>query len=83
MTERELSVAADLFAETPSRIVISFSPEKEDRVKELTGDCPLLVLGRVTGDTLNITVNGEAVISTLVDELESVWKKSLGATLES
>ncbi len=83
MTERELSAAADLFAETPSRIVISFAPEKEDRIKELVADCPLLELGRVTGDTLNITVNDEQLISTSVAELESVWANSLAETLEN
>jgi phosphoribosylformylglycinamidine synthase II len=83
MTERELSAAADLFAETPSRIVISFDAGKEERIRTLIGDCAMLVLGRVTGDTLNMTVNGEAVISTLVDELESIWAGSLGATLEN
>jgi phosphoribosylformylglycinamidine synthase len=83
MTERELSAAADLFAETPSRIVISFDPAKEERVRELAGGVPMLVLGRVTGDTLNISINTEPVISTLVDELESAWKNALGEILDN
>lgn len=83
MTERELSPAADLFAETPSRIVISFSPENEEKVRELAGSVPFLRLGRVTGDTLNITINEDPLISATVSELEGLWSDSLASTLEN
>jgi phosphoribosylformylglycinamidine synthase II len=83
LIDRELSREADLFGETPSRIVISFSSEKEGMVRELIGECPMTGLGRVTGDTLNISINGEPAISSLIDELESAWKNSLAERLEN
>jgi phosphoribosylformylglycinamidine synthase len=81
--EHELDSAALLFGETPSRIVISFSPQNEARVREIVGDVPMFELGFVTGDTLNISINTEPVISTLVEDLESAWAGSLGQILES
>lgn len=81
--ESALSAASLLFGETPSRIVISFSPDKEARVKELVGDCPMFELGRVTGDTLNIAVNGKTLVSAGVDELQAGWSGSLAAALEN
>jgi phosphoribosylformylglycinamidine synthase len=82
MTERELSPAADLFGETPSRVVISFSPDKENRVKEIAAGCTFLEIGRVSGDTLNISINGDAWISATVGDLESVWGGSLAQMVE-
>ena len=37
----------------------------------------MIALGWVTGDTLNISINSQPVISTTVIELESVWRDSL------
>jgi phosphoribosylformylglycinamidine synthase II len=81
--ETELDFATLLFGESPSRIVISFSPENEARVRETVGDVPMFELGFVTGDTLNISVNSEAVISTLVEDLESAWANSLAGILDN
>ena len=83
MIDRELSHEADLFGETPSRIVISFARENEAKIRELTGDCPMTELGWVTGDTLNISINGKAVVSTAIDELESAWRDALKDHLET
>jgi len=83
MIDRELSLEADLFGETPSRIVISFTRENEPKIRELIGDCPMTELGWVTGDTLNISINGEAVVSTAIGELESAWHDALKNRLET
>ncbi len=81
--ESELAAASLLFGETPSRIVISFSPENKARVTELVAGCPMFELGRVSGDTFNFSVNGENVISSAVSELQSAWENSLAANLGS
>ena len=83
LSEKELSAASLLFGETPSRIVISFAPENEARIKELADGCPLTELGRVTGETLNVAINGEAVISTSIADLESAWRDALRDRLEN
>ncbi len=82
VTDAELSAEALLYGETPSRIVISFAPENDARVRELVGACPMTELGRVTGDTLNITDNGKPLVSSMVCDLESAWRDSLKNKLE-
>jgi phosphoribosylformylglycinamidine synthase len=72
-----LAAEAILFAETPSRVVISFSPERQDKVREIVGECPFSMLGVVTGSEIDITTDGEAAINAPVSELENVWCNSL------
>lgn len=83
LTDDNLDAAAQLFSESPSRIIITFSPDNLEAVKELAGDCPFAMIGKVTGDSLEIKVNGEKVVSEKVSELESGWKNSLKVRLDS
>lgn len=76
-----LSTESLLFGESPSRIVISFKPENLDRVKELAGDCPLEVIGKVSGSDLNLKVGGNTAISNPVIAFEKLWKNTLGQNL--
>jgi len=78
-----LSHTAFLFSESPSRIVISFSPENLDRVREIAGDCPFAVIGEVAGDTLAITINDSSAISSPVAELEAGWETALESGLDT
>ena len=72
-----LSPEALLFGESPSRIVISFSPTDLDAVKQLIGDCPFFVLGKVADDSLKFAIDGAEVISSPVAELEASWETAL------
>ncbi|MFL6229254.1 MAG: phosphoribosylformylglycinamidine synthase subunit PurL [Pyrinomonadaceae bacterium] len=78
-----LSAAAQLFAESPSRIVVSFAAAATERVQEIARefDCPFTPLGRVGGERLVIEVNGEVNgtrgIDAGVAELEDAWRASL------
>ena len=78
-----LSSEAILFAESPSRIVISFAADDLDRVKTLVGDCPFTVLGAVADDVLRITVDGKEAIGSPVVELEAVWETALEMKLQA
>ena len=40
-------------------------------------------LGRVTGDSLNISINAEPVVTALVEDLETAWSDSLKNKLEN
>lgn len=80
--DKGLTREALLFGETPSRIVISFSAHDTERVTSLVGRCPLEVIGRVRGDTLNIAAAGEDLLKADVAELERGWNNSLGSVLE-
>jgi phosphoribosylformylglycinamidine synthase subunit PurL len=83
LNHENLDVTTQLFSESPSRIVISFSAENLENVKEIIGDCPCSIIGKVLGDSLKINVNGEEKISVKVDELENSWKHSLESKLEN
>jgi phosphoribosylformylglycinamidine synthase II len=82
--EGELSAAALMFAETPSRIIISATNTNVDQVLELARglDVPAAVIGRTGGNQLVIKVNGEKVINRTVDEVEAAWRNVLPQKLE-
>jgi len=83
LASKGLSREAVLFAESPSRIVISFHSENLEKVRSVVGDCPFEVIGRVEDDVLRIAIDGEEVISSPVSELEGVWESSLAKALDA
>jgi phosphoribosylformylglycinamidine synthase II len=72
-----------LFSETPSRVVISFSPEALEQIRQIATDMPFTVIGRVAGDELTVTVDGRQEISIPVAKLEDIWSNALASKLES
>jgi len=74
-----LSNEALLFGESPSRIVISLAAENLEKVQAVAeaNDCPLVVIGKVGGEDLNIKTNDSEIISASIAKLEDVWKNSL------
>ena len=77
LNNKKLDSTTQLFSESPSRILITFSNENIDKIKEITGDCPFEVIGKVKGNELKINVNGENSINSSVSDLQEVWKNSL------
>lgn len=82
--ETELTVASALFSESPSRIILSFSAENEERVKEIAKrhNSPLSVIGRVASEALSIRINGKTAVNSGVNELELAWRNGLGGKLK-
>jgi phosphoribosylformylglycinamidine synthase subunit PurL len=82
--EGDLSPAALLFSETPSRIVISALPADADRIIAIAGELNVeaRVIGRTGGDRIVIKANGEAVINRSVAEIEAEWRGALPQMLE-
>jgi phosphoribosylformylglycinamidine synthase subunit PurL len=80
-----LPVAAQLFAETPSRIIVSFDEAARARVEEIAAalNCPLSIIGRAGGTELRITVDGQPAVSQNVSELETHWRAALGQRLQA
>jgi phosphoribosylformylglycinamidine synthase len=80
-----LPVAAQLYGETPSRIIVSFDESARARLEELAAkfNCPLAIIGRVGGAELRITIDHEPAISQNVNELETHWRTSLGSKLQA
>ncbi|MBA3438400.1 MAG: phosphoribosylformylglycinamidine synthase II, partial [Pyrinomonadaceae bacterium] len=80
-----LSIAAHLFSESPSRIIISFKESALNQVEEIArrAHCPLTMLGRTGGEQLRIAVNGEEIFQLNVNQLEAHWRTSLGRKLQA
>lgn len=85
LAAKALTVAAQLFAESPSRIVVSFAEPARARLEEIAArlNCPFVVLGRVGGRNLRVTLDGEEIISEEVCELERAWRTSLAGRLRA
>ena len=83
LKDENLSTEAQLFSESPSRIVISFAPENLEKVKEIAGDCPFEIIGKVSGAYLTIKFNDKKIISASIAELENAWETSLEKQLEN
>src|SRR5438270_6932280 len=80
----ELSAAAHLFGETPSRVVVSFEESQRTRVERIAAQvgAPLRVVGRVGGARLQVKLGGEELIARGVVELERLWRDALGRRLQ-
>jgi len=79
----DLSAEAQLFSESPSRIIVSFAPENLEKVKDIAGDCPFAVIGKVGDESLNIKIGEKEIISSPVTEFENAWSNSLETRLEN
>jgi len=75
---------AVLFGETQSRIVISASPQKAEKIVQMAAEAkvPLHVIGKVTKNNLKIKVGGKIVIQEKVTELKKIWENSLEQELK-
>ena len=63
-----------LFGECPSRIVVSVAADDLERLRTLAAAVPLTVLGRVTGETLRITMNGHRLLEIPVHRLHAAYE---------
>ena len=82
--EGDLSQAVLLFAETPSRILLSATDENAERILRLAREQNIeaQIIGRTGGAALQIAVNGETIINRPVAEVEEVWRGVLPQALE-
>jgi phosphoribosylformylglycinamidine synthase len=77
-----LSLEALLFAETPSRVVVSFAANDFDSVREIIRDRPFIVLGRVGGEALEISIDGDKTVNSPIADLEPNWQNALEKQLD-
>jgi phosphoribosylformylglycinamidine synthase len=80
----DLSAAALLFSETPSRVVLSAVDSHVAEILRMSRELGVAAapIGKTKGDRLKIDVNGERAIDRPVSEVESAWRGVLGRTLE-
>ncbi|HEX8685999.1 MAG TPA: AIR synthase-related protein, partial [Pyrinomonadaceae bacterium] len=81
----ELSAAAQLFGETPSRVLVSFDESQRTRLERIAAQAgaPLKVVGRVGGARLRVKAAGAEQVSQEVSELEALWRGALGSRLQA
>jgi phosphoribosylformylglycinamidine synthase len=72
-----------LFSESPSRILASVDPADLARLQELAANrgVSLTTLGRVMGESLRISLNGDLIVDHPVADLERGWRSSLARVL--
>jgi phosphoribosylformylglycinamidine (FGAM) synthase-like enzyme len=65
-----------LFGEAPSRIVVSFDPEREAEVRAVAArhGAPFAVIGATGGRRLQIFAGSARLVDLAVDELSSAWR---------
>jgi len=74
-----VNVAAALFGESASRVVVSVMPEHVATVLQRAeaGDVPARMIGRTGGTRLRIAVAGAIMIDQSADEAERVWSTAI------
>jgi phosphoribosylformylglycinamidine synthase II len=83
--EGALGPTAQLFSESPSRIIISFDPADTGAVQKIAegNNAPFAILGRVITNRLIISVNGAEAVATEVPDLEAAWRSALTGKLQA
>jgi phosphoribosylformylglycinamidine synthase len=83
--EGELSQAALMFSETPSRIVLSAADDSVDQILNLARELKVSakVIGRTGGERLLLRVNGEPVVDRAVAQIEEAWRNALAVAVSS
>ncbi|HSB28748.1 MAG TPA: AIR synthase-related protein, partial [Pyrinomonadaceae bacterium] len=74
-----------LFSESPSRIIVTFDPADEASVQRLAeaNAAPFIIIGRVGGKRLTVTVAGERIVDADITQLETIWRGGLTNKLQA
>ena len=74
-----------LFGEDASRVVLSCDPRNLARIQQVAGEYDLFadVLGETGGDRVEITLDGDAVVSAKVAELGEAYESALEKALQT
>ena len=76
---------ATLFGESASRAVVSVAAGREPAALELApaqGDASPVVIGRVGGGRVRVSVGGRRVVDESVEAVERIWDGAIGAWFE-
>ncbi|MFZ1699191.1 MAG: phosphoribosylformylglycinamidine synthase subunit PurL [Pyrinomonadaceae bacterium] len=82
LSAADVSPESLLFGETPSRIVISYSPDNAQKVGEIVGDLKFETVGKVGGKHLSFQIESETKINASIADLEAAWTNTLRSRLE-
>jgi phosphoribosylformylglycinamidine synthase II len=78
-SDARLNVAAALYGESASRVVVSVVPDAVTTVLEraAAANVPARVIGQTGGNRLRMAVAGQIVVDAAVDEAERVWSSAI------
>ena len=79
-SQPRINVAAALFGESASRVVVSTSPDLVTEVLQLAAKAgvPARVIGETGGNRLRMAVAGTVEVDVAIDEAESAWSDAIG-----
>jgi len=79
-TDARMNVAAALFGESASRIVVSTSSDTVTEVLQQAAKAgvPAQVIGETGGNRLRIAVAGEVEVDVAIEEAERAWTEAIG-----
>jgi phosphoribosylformylglycinamidine synthase len=77
--DARVNVAAALYGESASRVVVSVVPDAVTTVLEraAAANVPARVIGQTGGNRLRMAVAGQIVVDAAVDEAERVWSSTI------
>jgi phosphoribosylformylglycinamidine synthase subunit PurL len=80
---QDISLAAILFGETPSRIIVSVKFDNLLAIEELAKEYGIVLtpLGRTCKDSFSVRVEQKEILNLQVDKLQQDWQDSLGKLL--
>ncbi|MCA1583900.1 MAG: phosphoribosylformylglycinamidine synthase subunit PurL, partial [Acidobacteria bacterium] len=80
-----MNVAATLFGESASRVVVSVARSKlaDVRTRAETSGVPATVLGRVAGDRIRVAVDGVPAIDVPVKAAEETWASAIESRMHT
>ncbi len=81
---KDISLAAALFGESPSRILLSVRPENVDALKQIAASygVPCTEIGQTGGNRVQVYLNGSRIIDYSTEELLRVWGSALDTQLD-
>jgi phosphoribosylformylglycinamidine synthase subunit PurL len=80
-----LRISSLLFGETTGRVVLSFRPQDEGRIRSAAGALavPLTVIGSVGGARFRISAGGRTVVDEDVAVLRDLWRSAFGRAIDA
>ena len=80
-----LEPAAQLFSESPSRIIVSFDASALPEVQAMAqrANSPLTILGRTGGTAFKIAIESAEVVDVPVYDIENAWRGSLSTSVSA
>ncbi len=77
--ESTLRADAVLYSESQSRVLVSTTQANAAAFAEAIGKAgvPIAQIGTVTGETLNVSINGASKIAAQVSKLQQIWKDAI------